>query len=92
MAGFMPVGLLFPDGYTIPWYDTKTKKGYQRQPQDARINQLANDLRRDRTDLPTALLLNLRTREAKAVLKDGFLDLQSLISSKLKFHVVDGQH
>ena len=92
VAGFMPVGLLFPDGYTIPWYDTKTKRGYQRQPQDARINQLANDLRRDRTDLPTAVLLNLRTREAKAVLKDGFLDLHALSSSKLKFHVVDGQH
>lgn len=92
VAGFMPVGLLFPDGFTIPWYDTRTKKGYQRQPQDSRINQLANDLRKDRTDLPTAVLLNLRTREAKAVLKDGFLDLQALRTSKLKFYVVDGQH
>ncbi len=92
VAGFMPVGMLFPEGYTIPWFDTKTKKGYQRQPQEARINQLANDLRRNRTDLPTAVLLNLRSREAKGILRDGYIDLQALSASKLKFYVVDGQH
>jgi DGQHR domain-containing protein len=92
VAGFIPVGLLVPDGYTIPWFDTRTKKGYQRQPQNTRIVELASDLRKKRTDLPTALLLNLRTKEAKEVLKDGFLDLGALKASQLKFHVVDGQH
>lgn len=92
VAGFIPVGLLVPDGYTIPWFDTRTKKGYQRQPQNTRIVELASDLRKKRTDLPTALLLNLRTKEAKEVLKDGFLDIGALKASQLKFHVVDGQH
>src|SRR5262245_3852104 len=50
-VGFIPAGILIPDGHVIPYYDTRTKKGYQRPPQDARINQLVSDLRKDRTDL-----------------------------------------
>jgi DGQHR domain-containing protein len=90
----MPAGLLIPDGFTIPWYDTRTKKGYQRQPQDSRINQLAGDLRKDRTDLPTAVLLNIRNRDAADAVGDGMLKLNRLVtlSSPVKFHVVDGQH
>jgi len=60
ISGFMPAGVLIPDSYIIPAYDTRTKQGYQRPPQEARINSLAADLRKERTDLPTAILLNLR--------------------------------
>ena len=28
VAGFMPVGLLVPDNYTIPYYNDRTKQGY----------------------------------------------------------------
>mgnify|MGYP001576228575 FL=1 len=94
VVGFMPAGLLIPDGYTIPWYDTRTKKGYQRQPQDVRINQLANDLRKDRTDLPTAVLLNIRNRQAHEAIDHNELQLERLTDTRVssKFFVVDGQH
>jgi DGQHR domain-containing protein len=90
----MPAGVLIPDGYVIPYYDTRTKKGYQRPAQEARINQLANDLRRDRTDLPTAILLNIREADARKLIIDGHLDLSPLAmdAEESKFYVVDGQH
>lgn len=94
IVGFIPAGILMPDGYTIPWYDTRTKKGYQRQPQEPRINSLASDLRKDRTDLPTAILLNLRNRDAKTAVDENILDFSRLATAAepMKFHVVDGQH
>src|SRR5882672_10356212 len=94
IVGYMPAGVLIPDGYTIPYYDTRTKKGYQRQPQDSRINQLASDLRKDRTDLPTAVLLNIRKRDARNALRGGNLELNRLpeLGIAAMFHVVDGQH
>lgn len=94
IAGYIPAGILIPDGYMIPYYDTRTKKGYQRQPQDTRINQLANDLRKDRTDLPTAVLLNIRKRDAREAIEGGTLNLDLLhgAAAAAKFHVVDGQH
>jgi DGQHR domain-containing protein len=94
IAGFIPAGVLLPDGYSVPWYDTRTKKGYQRQPLDGRINQLANDLRRQRTDLPTAILLNIRSKDAPKAVRDDTLELDRFIveGEPLKFNVVDGQH
>lgn len=94
VVGFMPASVLLPDGYIVPWYDTRTKKGYQRQPQDVRINSLANDLRKQRTDLPTAVLLNIRNKEAQKALREDFLELDRFIvdGQQIKFHVVDGQH
>lgn len=94
IVGFIPAGALIPDNYVIPWFDTRTKRGYQRQPQGPRINQLANDLRRDRTDLPTAVLLNIRDRVAVEAMKDGQLDLSMITAAATpaKFNVVDGQH
>ena len=68
-GGFIPAGALIPDRYEIPYFDPRTKKGYQRQPQAARINQLANDLKKERVDLPTAILLNLRNRDARLALE-----------------------
>ena len=95
VTGFMPAGVLIPDRYEIPYFDPRTKKGYQRKPQDARINQLAHDLRKDRVDLPTAVLLNIRNKEARDAVRDGTLEIEFLLSSTAltsKFYVVDGQH
>jgi DGQHR domain-containing protein len=91
VAGFMPAGVLIPSGYVIPAYDTRTKQGYQRQPQEVRINSLAADLRRGRTDLPTAVLLNLRDHSIKAALDGNSLRLAHA-GKPVQFHVVDGQH
>jgi DGQHR domain-containing protein len=94
ISGFMPAGVLLSN-FEIPYYNHTTKRGYQRQPQAARINQLAAELRRDRVDLPTAILLNVRSRAALTAIKDGHLHLEELLGSTAlggKFFVVDGQH
>lgn len=95
VTGFMPAGALMPDRYKIPYYDPRTKEGYQRQPQDVRISQLANDLRKNRTDLPTAILLNIRSRAAREAVSGSQLNLRALYSSTVSkgpFYIVDGQH
>ena len=94
VVGFIYAGSLAPENYIIPSFDPRTKKGYQRPPQQARINELANDLIKGRVDLPTSILLNVRGRDARSALRDGTLDLTRLKSSKSEyaFHVVDGQH
>jgi DGQHR domain-containing protein len=93
VIGFLPAGSLLPN-FKIPWYDSKSKKGYQRPPQEARINQLASDLRRDRTDLPTAVLLNIRSKDSRQAISSGSMNL-GLLGQQIGgpiFHVVDGQH
>ncbi len=98
VCGFIPAGALIPDNYFIPHRDPRTGKGYQRLPQDLRVNELATDLRKGRVDLPTSVLLNVRTREARRALQDGVLDLTvftgqgSRVAPDNKFYVVDGQH
>jgi DGQHR domain-containing protein len=77
------------------WPKWVAKEGYQRRPQEARINQLASDLRKGRVDLPTAVLLNIRNREARDAVQDGILRLDLLFSSTglgSMLYVVDGQH
>jgi DGQHR domain-containing protein len=98
VCGFIPAGALIPDNYFIPHRDPRTGRGYQRLPQDLRVNELATDLRKGRVDLPTSILLNVRTREARRALHDGVLDLRvftgqgSRTVPDNKFYVVDGQH
>lgn len=99
VVGFITAGALAPDNYVIPSFDPRTKKGYQRPPQQARINELANDLIKGRVDLPTCILLNVRGRDARHAYSEGRLDLEALgkagASGKkgdYHFHVVDGQH
>lgn len=99
VAGFMPVSLLIPN-FVVPHRIPFTKEGYQRLPQEGRINELAADLRSKRVDLPTSILLNVRNREAKRAVKDGVLDLGFVGEANRlgvrwptnKFYVVDGQH
>lgn len=94
IVGFIPAAMLVPDGYNIPYYNPNTLKGYQRPAQEARVNQLANDLRKKRTDLPTAILLNLRGRNAQAAVVNNQLILENVrdMFEATKFYVVDGQH
>jgi len=97
VTGFMPAGVLIPGRYKIPYHDPRTKRGYQRPPQDARINELVNDLRKGRVDLPTSVLLNVRNRDARRSVHDGALDLSFLGGTARgyeegHFFVVDGQH
>ncbi|NVN87872.1 MAG: DGQHR domain-containing protein [Rhodopseudomonas sp.] len=95
VAGYIAAGLLIPDNYDIPTFDPRNNRGYQRPLQDSRVNELAADLKKKRVDLPTAILLNLRNREARQAVQDGKLRLGFLrdsASTAILFHVVDGQH
>jgi DGQHR domain-containing protein len=96
VCGFIPAGALIPDNYHIPLLDPRTGRGYQRPPQEARVNELAYDLRKGRVDLPTSVLLNVRNRDARRAVHDGVLDLGSVAGGQPtadnKFYVVDGQH
>ncbi len=98
VTGFLPAGALIPDNYVVPHLDPRTGRGYQRLPQEARINELATDLRKGRVDLPTSVLLNIRNRDARRAYKEGMLNLVpfgdavSKPSYDPKFYVVDGQH
>ena len=93
IVGFMPIGAIIPGGYEIPYYNSQTKRGYQRQPQESRVNQLANDLKKNLTDLPTAVLFNIRNRQAREAVDRHELQLEKLQGlNRAKFSVVDGQH
>ena len=96
VAGFMPVAvLLYDENFEVPYFDPRTGRGYQRPPAGSRVNELVADLRKSRVDLPTAVLLNLRNREAKHALDEGSLRLdlvQEGLAQRGKFFVVDGQH
>ena len=97
VCGFIPAGALIPDNYFIPHRDPRTGRGYQRLPQESRVNELAADLRKGRVDLPTSVLLNVRNREARKAIQDGILDLRVVAGdgakmNDTKFYVVDGQH
>jgi DGQHR domain-containing protein len=94
VAGFMTGGVLI-DNHNIPTYDPRTQKGYQRPLQESRVNELVADLRKKRVDLPTGVLLNVRNREARQAVRNGKLSLSYLrdsASTRVLFHVVDGQH
>ncbi len=95
IAGYIPAGAIVPQNYRIPYHDSRTKKGYQRPPQDTRINELVADLRKDRVDLPTAILLNLRHQNSRSTVRHGIFYLNELQTAKnlsQPFYVVDGQH
>lgn len=98
VTGFISAGSLIPNNFVVPHRDPRTGRGYQRLPQEARINELATDLRKGRVDLPTSVLLNIRNREARRAYQDGHLNLSSFADSgkslgyEPKFYVVDGQH
>lgn len=94
VTGFIPAGTLIRN-FVVPYRNHSTQRGYQRLPQETRINELATDLRKGRVDIPTSVLLNIRNREALQAYKDGYLSLSKVSNEgtfEHKFYVVDGQH
>jgi DGQHR domain-containing protein len=93
IAGVIPFGALLGH-YDVPYYNFTTKRGYQRAPQLSRISQFATEIKKGRVDLPTAVLLNIRTKAALSALQNDKLNLDQLFSgdNAAKFYVVDGQH
>ncbi len=88
--GVITAGML-ADLYIVPRRDTRKKTGYQREVSPTRVNRLIKDLTEDRVDLPTAVLLNLRTFRAEThlIVRDG---REYFSPNDEKLYVVDGQH
>jgi DGQHR domain-containing protein len=94
VTGSIPVKLL-ARLFEVPYRDALKKKGYQRKPQDVRINRFANELLKGQTDVPTSVLLNIREGEDELFNEDSngmFLDFDALPKHQKKLYVVDGQH
>jgi DGQHR domain-containing protein len=77
--------------FTIPRRDARNKTGYQRELSQSRVNRLVKDLRADRVDLPTSILVNLRDFDPARHLADrrGRLFFRHGDDA---LYVVDGQH
>src|SRR2546426_9817252 len=90
VLGVITAGSL-ADLYLVPRRDTRKKTGSQREVSPARVNRLIKDLSENRVDLPTAILLNLRTfkPETHLAARNG---QQYFSPNSEKLYVVDGQH
>ena len=94
VIGVMPAKALV-DNHYVPHFDHITKKGFQRPPQQARVNKLVHDLERNRVDVPTAVLLNIRDCERSADEAEVLVavdDNTYFAPDGRKLYVVDGQH
>ena len=77
--------------YEVPIRNFRKRTGYQREVSTPRVNQLVADLRKKRVDLPTAVLLNLRSFDKDRNIEfDGERAWLQLDEDSL--YVVDGQH
>ena len=81
---------ILTNNQVIPYYDYKTDVGYQRQPGAVRIKELAKKLYTQDVDLPTLVLVNIRTLEATNHLKNGIFKYNPAIHGRL--FLFDGQH
>lgn len=91
VAGMIKAGDLY-GRYVIPQRDHRKKTGYQRELSTARVNRLVKDLREDRVDLPTSILVNLRAFDADENLVAHNGELRLRLGNGQELHVVDGQH
>ena len=71
--------------------DPRTKRGYQRELAQSRVNSLVKDLRGNRVDLPTSILVNLRDYEPERHLDERHGRLYFRLGDA-DLYVVDGQH
>lgn len=79
--------------YQIPHRDYVANKGYQRKPSSSRVNSLARDLSKGMVDLPTAVLLSVRSKNLypRRITKEHY-GLAFPDKSQRPFYVIDGQH
>lgn len=93
IVGSIPFGLLYGKTHT-PWRDARTKEGYQRKPAAGRIAKLMMEIRKQRVDIPTAILLNAADPSWRDALEIDQGQSGNLNFDKYngRFSVVDGQH
>ena len=97
VVGVMPAKVLV-EHHHVPHRDPVQETGYQRRPTEARVTQLAREIKNKQVDLPTSVLLNLRHIQDQQVLTKNGLDSYLLCldpkksSDDHRLFVVDGQH
>lgn len=91
-TGSIPAGVLVQVG-EVPYRDALKKTGYQRRPQLTRVNAFASELKKGQTDVPTSILLNIRSVSNDFWHQDNcgnkFINLSG---RSTKLYIVDGQH
>ena len=97
VVGIIPASALVLHHY-VPHRDVLKSVGYQRNPTNTRISKLAQELLKNKVDLPTSVLLNLRNGDKESVLfkqsSDNYifqLDPEKS-DNEHRLYVVDGQH
>lgn len=90
IVGVITAGALV-DQYEVPFRDHRRQSGYQRPVSPGRVNKLAGDLRSGQVDIPTAVLLNIRSGADEIL---GSLDgsTGTFAPDGHELFVVDGQH
>lgn len=89
-VGIISAGAL-TENYSVAVRDHKHGNGYQRPASTSRVNKLMDDLKNHRVDLPTAVLLNLRSYDpAKHLIQTEHGPV--FAPSGAELYVVDGQH
>ena len=97
VIGVMPAEVLV-EHYYVPHRNVLKSTGYQRNPTESRVTQLAREIERRSVDLPTSILLNLRDVNEDDVLEKNDADSYFLrldpdkASDEHRLYVVDGQH
>lgn len=90
VVGVISAGVLVQN-FVVPFRDSRHKQGYQRPVSQTRVNKLVADLRSGRVDLPTAVLLNIRSRP-DAVVEKPETGMTIFRPNGRDLYVVDGQH
>ena len=94
-SGSIPISVLRQFA-SIPVRDSLRKQGYQRKPQDTRINKFAGELRKSAVDVPTSILMNARGTPKITPVSSGSRFVNIELSRDLAFDgrlfIVDGQH
>lgn len=90
-VGEINVGVLH-DRVEVPIREYNNNSGYQRPASQTRVRKLANELKDERVDLPTAILLNIRDFDESRHLRRDSGQTVLAIGATDRFFVVDGQH
>ena len=95
IVGVMGAGLL-TEISEVPIYEPGSRAsgtGYQRVPSQSRVNSLARDILEQSVDLPTAVLLSIRSNPFENfITNDDEFSIDLSDFGDVKFYIVDGQH
>ncbi len=90
-VGEIEVGVLH-GRIEVPIREYGNNRGYQHPASQTRVRKLSHDLKDDRVDLPTAVLLNIRDYDETQHVREADGQCALAIGTHDRFFIVDGQH